>query len=119
MDKWQALNDFWNGFNLSAYDEATVPDDAKLPYITYTAGVDEFGSSISLTASLWYRSKTWSEITAKLEEIADSISSGGIMIKYNTGVIWLKKGRPFAQRVKDPDDSIRRIYMNIEAEFIN
>lgn len=119
MDKIQALNDFWNGFNLIAYDESTVPDDASLPYITYSVGEDEFGYPVSLTASIWYRSKRWDEITAKLNAISDHIGRGGIVVHYDSGAFWLRKGSPFAQRVKDEDDSIRRIYMNIEVEFIN
>ena len=28
MDKWKALQSFWESFDIPAYDEATVPDDA-------------------------------------------------------------------------------------------
>lgn len=119
MNKVQALNTFWNSFSLNAYDASTVPDDLALPYITYSVAEDDFNYSVSLTASIWYRSKRWDEITAKLEEIADTIGRGGVMVPYDGGAIWIKKGSPFAQRVTDEDDSIRRIYMNIEAEFIS
>ena len=119
MDKIQALNDFWNSFTLIAYDQSTVPDDAKLPYITYSVAEDDFNRPVSLTASIWYRSKSWGDITAKLNEISDRIGRGGIVVPFDGGAIWIKKGTPFAQRVTDEDDSIRRIYMNIEAEFIS
>ena len=119
MNKIQALNNFWNSFTLPAYDESSVPDTAKLPYITYTVGEDDFGYPVSLTASIWYRSKRWDEITLKLEEISERIGRGGTMISYDGGAFWLTKGTPFAQRVRDEDDSIRRIFMNIEVEFIN
>lgn len=119
MDKIQALNDFWNSFTLTAYDQSTVPDDAKLPYITYSVAEDDFNRPVSLTASIWYRSKRWDDITLKLNEISDRIGRGGVIIHFEGGAIWIKKGTPFAQRVTDEDDSIRRIYMNIEAEFIS
>lgn len=119
MDKIQALNDFWNSFTLMAYDQSTVPDDAKLPYITYSVVEDDFNRPVSLTASIWYRSKRWDDITLKLNEISDRIGRGGLIIHFEGGAIWIKKGTPFAQRVTDEDDSIRRIYMNIEAEFIS
>lgn len=119
MNKAQALNTFWNSFSLNAYDESTVPDGLALPYITYSFSENDFGTSVSLTASIWYRSKRWSEITAKFEEISDTIGRGGVMIPYEGGAIWLKKGSPFGQRVREEDDSIRRIFMNIEAEFIS
>lgn len=119
MTKIQALNSFWNSFDLMAYDEGSVPDTAELPYITYSVGEDDFGYPVSLTASIWYRSKSWATITAKAEEVSDRISRGGVTIPYDGGVIWMHKGTPFAQRVRDEDDSIRRIYLNIEAEFIS
>ena len=118
MDKIQALNSFWNSFNLIAYDDSTVPEEAQLPYITYSVGEDEFGYPVSLTASIWYRSKRWDEITNKLNEISRAIGRGGKMIPYDGGAIWITKGSPFAQRVRDEDDSIRRIFINIEVEFI-
>lgn len=119
MDKEQALNSFWNGFELPAYDENTVPDDAKLPYITYSVSVNDFDYPVSLTASIWYREMSWGNITAKLNQISNALGNGGKMVLYDTGAIWIKKGSPFAQRMADTDSSIRRIFINIEAEFIN
>ena len=119
MDKIQALNNFWNGFGLTAYDESTVPDDTPLPYITYSVAEDELGYTVSVTASIWYRSKRWDEITSKLEQISERIGRGGVMIRFDGGAMWLKKGSPFAQRMRDEDDSIRRIFMNIEIEYLN
>lgn len=116
--KSQALHNFWSQFGLTAYDESTVPEDAVLPYITYTMAEDNFNHSVSLTASLWYRSRSWSDITAKATEISKAIGLGGVMVKYDDGAIWIQKGSPFAQRVADTDDSIRRIFMNIEAEYL-
>lgn len=119
MNKIQALNNFWNSFTLPAYDESSVPDTAKLPYITYTVGEDDFDHPVSLTASIWYHSKRWDEITLKLEEISERIGRGGTVVSYDDGAFWLTKGAPFSMRVRDEDDSIRRIFMNIEVEFIN
>lgn len=118
MNKIQALNAFWNSFNIPAYDENSVPDDAVLPYLTYEVGTDDFLYPVSLTASIWYRSTKWDGVSNKLEEIANRITSGGIMIPYDEGAMWLKKGNPFSRRVSDTDDTIRRILMNIEIEFI-
>lgn len=115
----QAYNNFWNGFGIPAYDENTVPDDAILPYITYSASEDEFGRPVSLRASIWYRSKSWNDITLKLDEISNHITRGGVMVSYDNGAMWIRKGSPFAQRMNDSeDDSIRRIFMNIEVEYL-
>ena len=118
MDKAQALNSFWNSFNIPAYDENTVPDDAQLPYITFSVSEDDFDHPVSLTSSIWYRGKRWDEITNKFKEVSEVIGRGGIMVPYDGGALWVKRGTPFGQRASDPDDSIRRIFINVEVEFI-
>ena len=118
VNKEQALQSFWASFNIPAYDESTVPDGAKLPYITYSVSINDFKVPVVMTANIWYRDTSWGDITSKYNEIADAIGIGGKMIPYEEGAIWLYKGSPFAQRVRDEDDMIRRIYLNIEAEYI-
>lgn len=120
MDKLQALDAFWHGFGLPAYDENTVPDNVKLPYLTYEASIDSFGDPIAQTANLWYRSSSWGEITAKEQEISEFITRGGRMIAYDGGAIWIKKGSPWAQRMDEPsDDTIRRLVLSISIEFLD
>ena len=119
MEKEQALHSFWSGFTIPAYDENTVKETAALPYITYNVVTDSLGSNVAMSASLWYRSTSWTDITAKSNEIAASIGRDGRRIPYNGGVLWIKRGVPFAQRMSDEDDTIRRIYINIEAEYIS
>lgn len=120
MNKMQSLQAFWSGFSLPAYDETTVPDGAQLPYITYEASTDDFGNTIAQTASLWYRSAGWGDITAKEEQIADFIGRGGRMVAYDGGSMWIQKATPWAQRMEEPsDDMIRRIVLNITVEFLD
>lgn len=130
MNKVQTLHKFWSGFGLKAYDENSVPeyiDDGhghktKLepPYITYEASIDNFGSMVAQTASLWYRSSSWSDITAKEQEISDYITRGGRMIAYDGGAMWIQKGSPWAQRLEEPNDEmIRRIVLNVTIEFMD
>ena len=119
MTKAAAIYQFWSGFGLTAYEENTVSDDAKFPYITYQLATDSFDREIQLTASLWYRSESWTAINAKTEEISQKISRGGKVIACDGGAIWLKKGQPFAQNMGDEsDDLIKRKYMNITEEFM-
>ena len=116
-DKWTALHAFWNRFGLIAYDEHTVPDDAKTPYITYEASTADFNEKVPLTASLWYKSNSWAEVSRKAEEISDYIG-GGTGEHYDNGRLWITKDAPFAQRMEEPDDRlIRRIVIQISAEF--
>lgn len=119
MDKAQAINSFWNDFGLPAYDENTVPKDAPMPRITYSVATDQLGSVIALSASIWYRSSSWKDITLKTKEIEQRLGEhGGDVIKLDDGYAYLCKGTPFAQRMSDPDDSIRRVYINVQAEFL-
>ena len=119
MDKEQALHQFWSSFGVVAYDENTVPEGAELPRITYSVSISEFGQNTALTASVWDRSTSWKSVTDISHLIAKKLYNGGYMMKYNNGMMWIRKGTPFMQRMSDPDDSIRRIYINIEVEYIS
>lgn len=119
MTKAAAIYQFWNSFGLTAYEENSVPDEAAFPYITYQLVTDSFYREIPITASLWYRSESWTGINAKTEEISQKISRGGKIISCDGGAIWLKRGRPFAQNMGDESDNlIKRKYLNITAEFM-
>ena len=119
MTKAAAIYQFWNSFGLKAYEENTVTEDATFPYITYQLVTDSFDREVQVTASLWYRSESWTAINAKTEEISQKISRGGKIISCDGGAIWLKRGQPFAQNMGDEsDDLIKRKYLNITAEFM-
>ena len=124
MNKVQAYQSFWSSFGLTAYDENTVPDDAMTAndgkYITYEMSDSDFGNPVALTASIWYRGYSWAEITEKELSIANEISRGGKLIPCDGGAIWIQKGSPWAQRMPDSSsDSIRRIVLNVEVEFLD
>ena len=119
MTKAAAIYQFWNSFGLTAYEENTVPTDAAFPYITYQLVTDSFDREVPVTASLWYRSESWTAINAKTEEVSQKISRGGKVIACDGGAIWLKRGQPFAQNMGDESDNlIKRKYINISIVFI-
>lgn len=119
MDKAQAIDYFWNSFGIPAYDENTVPQNAPMPRITYSVATGSLEDVINLNASLWYRSSSWKEISLKAKEIEMRLGlHGGEILDLDDGKLWLVKGVPFYQRMNDPDDSIRRIYINVQAEFL-
>ena len=118
MDKMQALHNFWSSFELPAYDENTVPADAGYPRITYEAASDSLDTVVILSASLWYWSLSWEDITLKADEIAEYIENiYPPAIKIDTGRMFIKRGTPFAQRMSDPDGNLRRILLTINVEF--
>ena len=123
MDNVQALHNFWNSFGLTARDENTVPDNAMTAYggkyITYAVMVGYLEDTLMMSASLWYKSSSWAEITQKANEIGQYIGYGGRILDFDGGKLWIKRGVPFSQRMSDEDDTIRRIYINIEVEYLN
>ena len=126
MDKAQAIHQFWSGFTWPAIDEQSSYDQESKEqlnlgdkYITYEVVTGNFGEPIAMTASLWHRSASWSEISQKADEIASAIGYGGKMIPIDGGYIWIKLGSPFAQRMAvEADYDWRRIYLNILADFL-
>lgn len=119
MDRWEALYYFWSSFDVPAYDETSVPSDARFPYITYQASVGPFEQIQNVTASVWTESRSW----LQADTIADAIEK---KIK-EMGCPPIRGGRyrvfigdtPFAQNLGDPDnDLIKRKLINVEFEFM-
>lgn len=119
MNKYQALHKFWNSFGWKAYDENTVPDNAELPYITYEAAAGSLGSELPLSASLWQRSTSWNEISEKAIEIERKIKENGhLTVRIDNGLLYINAEPKFSQRMAGGVDNIRRIILNIKAEFL-
>ena len=123
MDKEQALHQFWSSFGLTAYDENTVPDNALTTnggkYLTYNVATASLDEPTPLYAHLWYKSSSWAEITVKANQMAEAIGRGGAIVHFDGGYIWICRGAPFSQRMPDEDDTIRRIYINVMAEYLS
>lgn len=118
MTAEQAIHAFWSSFGLTAYDENSVPDDAVLPYITYSLSVDTFNNTILNTINIWYRSTSWINVTNKAKEIINTITDGGISIPTDKGIIRMNLGNPIYNRMGDENKNIKRIRINIETEYI-
>lgn len=122
MTKEAALYSFWSGFGIPAYDENAVPtgeDGAEFPYITYQVVTDSFGNDVALTGSVWYRSTSWKEANSKAQEISDKIGRGGVTLACDGGIIWIRRGVPFAQSMgDDSDDLIKRKHINVVIEYL-
>ncbi len=119
MDRVQALKQFWGSFGVEAYDETDVPDDAQYPYITYNSATDSLGGVVPLHADLWFYDASWYSITKLSEAIAKRIKEhGSITIPFDDGYIYMAGGTPFAQRVDDPEQDMKRIYINVQAEYL-
>lgn len=121
MTKGQALHNFWSGFGLPAYDENTVPEITGSRYITYSVQTDSIGNVLNLYGNIWdVDTNSWEFVSRKAEEIAEAIEKRyPISYGIENGRLYIAKGTPFAQRMSDPNsDRVRRMYINIQAEFL-
>ena len=120
--KAATIYEFWNSFEMPAYEENSVPtgeDAPEFPYITYQLVTDSLGNEVAMTASLWYRGTSWVEANAKTEEISQRIGRKGAVLDCNGGKVWIKRSTPFAQNMGDESDNlIKRKYLNITAEYL-
>ncbi len=118
MDKAQAIDKFWNGFGLSAYESSSVEKGTQMPYITYEVVTDSFEGQTTMYGDLWYYSESWKDITKLADAISAFIGIAGVLIPLDKGYAWIKRSSPFAQHVADPNDMVRRIRIGIQVEFL-
>lgn len=118
LDKWSAQKVYWSSFGLPAYHELTVPDDAKLPYLTYQAVNGQLDGRMTVSANLYYKGTSWATIMQEVNQMEKAIDrqvfiEGGIM----------KVRKPvsnFAQPLGDSGDTkIRRMLLTVEIEFLS
>ena len=117
IDKSQAYYSFWNSFEIPAYDENSVPDDASFPYITYQVIASDYDDAIFPTASIWTRSTSWEVADTKMNEISRRLEEM-LPIPLSGGYMHITKGSPFAQRMAEDDKTVKRYVLNLNVEFL-
>lgn len=118
MNKYQALYEFYSGFDIPAYEENSVPENAKLPYLTYEIMTAEFDmENIAMSCQIYFKSDSLMKINALTERLYNKLD-GGCKLKCDTGYIILYRGRPFAQNRPSGDKTVKAKYINISADYI-
>ena len=119
MTKGAALQAFFGGI-MTAYAASAVPDDATLPYLTYDLITSAWGSGeVGLTVNMWFRTTSEKEPNAAVDKLSKAIGLGGVQLQCDDGIIWLKRGSPWAQSLTDETDkTIKRRYINVTAEYL-
>lgn len=128
MDKWQAIDTYWNGFGLPAFNELTVPEnipDGKggtvslkdIPFITYQAAIGSLNGPMVLSGSLYWRSNSWAwgmqKATAMQKVMDREIKVDGGYVKFRVPVA------NSAQPATDAfDPQVRRMIFSVEVEFL-
>lgn len=116
-----AIYSFLNSFSIPAYASSSVPDQAAFPYITYDLVIGEWmRGEVNMSVDVWYRTESEAIPNAKVREIAEAIGYGGVTIPCDGGMLWLKKGSPWAQTmtVEGEDEKVKRRYVNVNIEFL-
>ena len=120
MTKAAALHQFFSSFGMTAYAASSVPEDAILPYLTYeliTSAWD--GGEVGLTVNLWFYTDSEKEPNDKAQALSSAIGPGGKLLACDGGYIWLKRGAPWCQSLRDESNSqIKRRYINITARYL-
>lgn len=120
MTKAQAIKEWFGGF-LPAYPASSVPDDVVMPYLTYELVTGAFDSGeVGITVNLWYYTEDEAKPNAKAREMADKIGMGGVLVLYDGGAMWIKRGSPWCQSVVEEEEpNIKRRYINITIEYLS
>lgn len=116
-----AIYTFLNGFGIPAYASSSVPDRAEFPYITYDLVLGEWGQpEVNMPVNVWYRTDSEALPNAKVREISQAIGMGGVTLPCDGGMLWVKKGSPWAQAVtvEGEDEKVKRRYVNINIEYL-
>lgn len=113
-----AIYSFFAGFGIPAYAASATPDNAEMPYITYELAIGDFYDEVTIPANLWYYTESEAEPNAKVREIEDVLGTGGKLLTYDGGAVWIKRGQPWCQSVKDEDNAVKRRYLNFDLDYM-
>lgn len=116
-----AIYTFLSSFGIPAYASSSVPDQATFPYLTYDLVLGEWGQpEVNMPVNVWYRTDSEALPNAKVREISQAIGMGGVTLPCDGGMLWVKKGSPWAQAVtiEGEDEKVKRRYVNIDIEYL-
>lgn len=105
---WQ----YWNSFDIPAYPETAVPDDASLPYITYDIVSPNWSGEAFFSARVWYEDTSFDAITKKVDEISEDIGEGKRIV-IDGGFMFLFKEDNFAQIEQMDEDGVKCAYLQM------
>ena len=106
----KALKEFFSGFELPAYSTDSVPEDAELPYITFSLAEPEWSAKATIYAQVWDRSRSNQTILAKADQITAEIGTGKIL-PTEDGFLAIWPETPLVQVMVDGD--YRSAYINL------
>lgn len=115
------LQAFLGGLGMPAYAQAAVPDEAEYPYLTYPLSVGYWGAGeVNIPITMWFRTTSEAIPNASVRSLKEAVPRGGVTIPCDGGVLWVKRGSPFAQSllVEGDEDGLKRRYVNLDVEYL-
>lgn len=110
-----ALYNFYSGFGIPAYEVNSIPDDAELPYITYSYSEPEWESPTSHYAQVYMRTNSNTELLEKAGQIVRTIGLGKRVPFESGGCLMMYPSTPLVQiMVSEAGDDIRSAYINLQ-----
>lgn len=116
-----AIYEFLNGMGMPAYPQAAVPDNAELPYLTYPLSVGDWDSGeVNIPITMWFRTTSEAIPNAAVRTVMEAVPRGGVTVPFDGGVLWIKRGSPFAQAllVEGDEEGMKRRYVNLDVEYL-
>lgn len=109
----KALYEFMSGFGIPAYTVNTVPDDAVLPYLTYSLQEPAWDSKATFYVTVYYRNQTSNlQSLQKADEITAAIGESGKILPCDGGYVVIWPESPLVQELP-PDGDVRGAYINL------
>jgi hypothetical protein len=93
---------------------------ASFPYITYDlVEGDVLSGEVNVPVNVWYRTESEAQPNAKVREMFTRIGLGGVTLPCDGGMLWVKRGSPWAQAVtvEGEDEMVKRRYVNVNIEY--
>ena len=117
MTREGALYKYFSGFGMPAYPSDAVPDVITFPYLTYETTGGNWGDKVSIAVNLWFHTESETIPNDKTRQISADISLGGLILSYDDGKMWIKRGSPWSISLSDETDpTIKRRQLTIIIE---
>lgn len=115
-----ALFNLMSSFGVPAYAATSVPDDAVMPYLTYELAVGYWGSGeVNVPVRLWDRTASEARMNSMVRSVAAGIPVGGVTVPCDGGMLWVKRGSPWAQSLTDEaTTNVKCRYLNVDVEYL-
>lgn len=116
-----ALYTFFSRYG-NAYVQDNVPDSARLPYLTYSVGFEEFNKHSTLTVNFYDSVSSYPKLLARAQEMLDDVThgvwldveEGGEVV----GSLIINDSSPQLQMYPSEDAHVKHLYCALDLQKI-